>query len=61
MNQGVLEQALYVWVLEYGKFIVSLLLVFQHQRVFFPINKAVGNQRIQAKASVDRFCFLGSL
>lgn len=41
MNQGVLEQAQDVWILEYGKFIVSLLLIFQHQREFFPINKAV--------------------
>jgi len=32
MNQGVLEQAQDVWILEYGKFIVSLLLIFQHQR-----------------------------
>lgn len=46
MNQGVLEQARDAWILEYGKFIVSLLLIFQHQREPVPVNKAVGSQRI---------------
>lgn len=43
MNQGVLEQARDAWILEYGKFIVALLLMFQHQREPVPINKAVGS------------------
>lgn len=61
MNQGVLEQARDTWILEYEKFIVSLLLMFQHQREFVPINKAVGSQRIQIKANVERLCSLRSL
>lgn len=61
MNQGVLEQARDAWILEYGKFIVSLLPMFPHQRQPVPINKAVGSQRIQVKAKVERLRFLCEL